>query len=192
MVALARARDLPNLSFEVWRAQDLGPALGRFDIVISTAVLHWIGAVDQPAVLRAVRSVLKPGGLFRAQFGGRGQITAARRIIAQESRRRGGVANPWYFPGPAEYRRLLRDAGFDEERGWVRILRQRRSLPDAEALRGWLRSQILIAFEPSIDRRLSAGFREAVERRALVELRRDDGTYDQDYVRLDLLAVRRD
>jgi hypothetical protein len=28
-----------------------------------------------------------------------------------------------------------------------------------------------------------------VESRAVTELRRDDGTYDQDYIRLDLLAV---
>jgi trans-aconitate methyltransferase len=192
MVATARRRSRENLRFEIWRAQDLSPELGRFDLVISTAVLHWIPAAEHPQVLRRVRSVLVPGGMFRAQFGGRGQISRARRILAAESRRRGGPPNPWYFPGPAAYRRLLAAAGFDDGDGWVRLLRQRRSLPDEEALIGWLRSQILNAYEPHIDPVDVGGFRAKVEARALRELRRPDGSYDQDYIRLDLLARRRD
>lgn len=192
MIAAAKRRAHPNLRFELWRAQDLTPELGRFDLVLSTAVLHWIPEAEHPRVLERVRAVLKPHGSFRAQFGGRGQIAGARRILAKESRRRGGPANPWFFPGPAAYRRLLAGAGFDDARGWVKLLRQRRQLPDRPALLGWLRSQILIAYTPHLEPDLAKDFRAAVEARALLELRRDDGSYDQDYVRLDLLAIRRD
>lgn len=192
MVETARRRVRANLRFELARAQDLTPGLGRFDFVISTAVLHWVPAAEHPEVLRRVHSVLAPSGTFRAQFGGRGQISRARRILAAESRRRGGPLNPWYFPGPAAYRRLLTAAGFEPGRGWVRLLWQRRSLPDEDAMIGWLRSQILNAYEPYLEPGDVGGFRAAVEARALRELRRPDGSYDQDYVRLDLLAHRRD
>jgi hypothetical protein len=54
---------------------------------------------------------------------------------------------------------------------------------------GWLRSQVLMAYLPGLpDDAARAEFTAAAERRALAELRRADGTYDQDYVRVDVLA----
>jgi trans-aconitate 2-methyltransferase len=189
MVEEARRRH-PGVEFVNGAAQELSPELGTFDLVVSTAVLHWIPSPVHTAVLRNVRSVLAPAGRFRAEFGGRGQIAAARRIMGEEVERMGlGVRPTWYFPAPAAYLRRLVAAGFSERDSWVRLRQQRRPLPDLVALRGWLRSQVTIAYTASMNDADAAEFRRRVEDRAVVELRRDDGSFDQDYVRSDLLAV---
>ena len=161
---------------------------GPFDAVLSTAALHWVPGADHPAVLRQVRDLLRPGGVLRAEFGGAGQIAATRDLLDEESTRRGGATSPWYFPSAQEYRELVVAAGLDAQE--VRLVEQRRSVPDATAVVGWLRSQVLIAYEPGLPPGALDDFRAAVERRAVTELVRPDGTYDQDYVRLYLRAVR--
>ncbi|MBD0275998.1 MAG: hypothetical protein ICV73_29235, partial [Acetobacteraceae bacterium] len=90
--------------------------------------------------------------------------------------------------GPEDYAELLDAAGLGVRDGWLRLLRQRREMPDRAAFVGWLRSQVLVAYDPVVPRDRLAEFRAAAEDRALAELRRADGSYDQDYVRLDLLA----
>lgn len=189
-IATARARhDAPNLRFARAAAQDLGAVAGpgEFDAVVSIAVLHWIPAADHPAVLAGVRRVLRDGGVFRAEFGGAGQILAARAILDTESAALGGPASPWYFPTPERYAGTVAAAGLRVHR--IGLVRQRRALPDAAALTGWLRSQILLAYLPDLPAEAHEEFRRRVETRATSELRRADGSYDQDYVRLDLLAV---
>jgi SAM-dependent methyltransferase len=154
------------------------------DVVLSVACLHWVPGADQPGVLASVRRALRPGGTFRADLGGAGQIAATRAILDEESARLGGPTGPWYFPSAEEYADLLTGAGLVPER--VRLLRQRRAVPDVV---GWLRSQVLMAYLPGLpDDAARAEFTAAAERRALAELRRADGTYDQDYVRVDVLA----
>jgi trans-aconitate methyltransferase len=180
----------PRLRFVECAAQDITPDVGSFDLAVSTAVLHWIREADHPEVLRRIHGVLRPGGVFRAEFGGQGQITRARQILDETARAMAlDVTPPWYFPAPDAYKQLLVDAGFSAARSWTVLRHQRRSVPDEDALRGWLRSQVSIAYEASMTELDAAEFRQRVESRAIVELRRDDGTYDQDYVRLDLLAV---
>jgi hypothetical protein len=70
----------------------------------------------------------------------------------------------------------------------VRCNGQRRAFDEA-SLRGWLHSQVLNAYEAGIDPEEHAAFRAAVDAR-IGELRRWDGTFDQTWVRLDLLARR--
>lgn len=189
MIEEARRRH-PAVEFIELPAQELTPALGRFDLVISTAVLHWVPSHLHPSVLRNVHGVLRPTGTFRAEFGGRGQIAAARRIMGEELERMGLRVRPsWYFPSPPAYLRRLVAAGFSAEGSWVRLRHQRRPLADVAALRGWLRSQVTIAYTSAMNGADAEEFVRRVESRAEVELRRDDGSYDQDYVRTDLLAV---
>jgi trans-aconitate 2-methyltransferase len=191
MVAIARSRaGSPLLRFEVCRAQELHRAVpaGSVDVVVSVACLHWVPAADHPAVLAGVRRALRPDGLFRAEFGGRGQIGAVHTLLDEESARHGGGGSVWFFPGVEDYAALLDAAGLDVRDGRLRLLRQRRALPDRAAFVGWLRSQVLVAYDASVPAGRLADFRAAAEERALAELRRADGSYDQDYVRLDLLA----
>lgn len=191
MIEAASARSRPNLSFAVLSAQqvDLPSVGGRpFHLVVSTAMLHWIPEDQHPGVLSAIRRVLRPGGVFRAEFGGHGQIAVARRILNTESARLGGPVDPYYFPDADTYRRLLAEAGFHFEPVDVRTVPQRRPLPDQPAVIGWLRSQVSIAWETGLPDHAVDRFRARVERRATEELRRADGSYDQDYIRLYVTA----
>jgi trans-aconitate methyltransferase len=194
MVAAARLRsEDPRLSFQVCRAQDVADLVGResFDLVVSRAALHRVPATDHPAVLSAVFSVLRPGGVFRAEFGGTGQIAALLRILDTEVAACGGPRAPWFLPGPEDYRPLLLDAGFRvNPDGWVCLLHQRRQFRTETDLIRLLRSQVLLAYEAGLPVYAVAEFRRRAEERAIRELRRADGSFDQDFVRLDLSAHR--
>lgn len=194
MVAAARLRsEDPRLSFQVCRAQDVAALAGEesFDLVVSRAALHWVPGADHPAVLSAVFSVLRPGGVFRAEFGGTGQIAALLRILDAEVVACGGRSAPWFLPGPEDYRPLLLDAGFQVvPDGWVCLLHQRRAFRTETDLIRLLRGQVLLAYEAGLPVYAVAEFRRRVEERAIRELRRPDGSFDQDFVRLDLSVHR--
>ena len=186
----APAGDPEGLRFLVGRAQDLAGLVppGGFDVAVSVAVLHWVPGPEHPAVLAGIARALRPGGVLRVDMGGRGQIEAARAVLDEVSRRHGGPASPWYFPDPAAYAPLLRSAGFEVRR--ARLLAQRRRFGDRAALAGWLRSQVLPAYLGGIPGPGREPFVEEAVREAARVLRRADGSYDQDYVRLDVLAER--
>jgi trans-aconitate methyltransferase len=192
MVAAAADRfGSPSLRFAVCRVQELDRAVpaGSVDAVFSVAALHWAPAAEHPRLLRQVRRVLRRDGLFRAEFGGRGQIGAVKAILDEESARLGGGPAGWYFPAPEDYRPLLADGGFAVPAdGWVRSLRQVREFPEPVGMLGWLRSQTFPAYEPVLPAGALAEFRARSEERAVAELRRADGSYDIDFVRLDLLV----
>ena len=185
-----------NLSFMTWDARRLDELAGSaaapadgFDLVVSVATLHWISASDHPAVFRGVRRVLRPGGTLRAEFGGTGQIAQTRAILDDVSASLGGPTSPWNFPAPDEVATLLRASGFDLSAGWTRLVDQTRSLPTEAAFAGWLTSQVLIAYEAVMEPTMATSFRSRALERCLRECRRPDGTFDQRYVRLDLLAT---
>jgi trans-aconitate 2-methyltransferase len=191
MVAVARQRNTAaNVEFAVCPAQELSRAAapGRFAAVVSVAMLHWAPAADHPGILGNVARALRPGGVFRAQFGGHGQVAAVQAVLDGVSAAHGGGTAPWFFPTPAEYRALLAGAGLDPARGWVRLITQRRDFPTGTAFLGWLRSQALNAYEPTLPPAARRAFRAEAEERALVELPTADGSYDLDFIRLDLLA----
>jgi trans-aconitate 2-methyltransferase len=182
-------RHQPGAEFLVGRAQDVGSLFppDSFDSVVSVATLHWVPAGDQPAMLDGVRSVLRDGGVLRIDMGGAGQIAAARAVLDAVSARFGGPASPWYFPEPDEYAALLRAAGLVVRR--ARLECQRRAFADPAALEGWLRSQVLPAYLPGIAPERRTSFTTACIAEGTARLRRPNGGYDQDYVRLDVLAV---
>lgn len=194
MIRVAAEGDpVANVDFRAVQAQELADAVpaDSCDAVVSVATLHWVPEADHAGVLAAIARILRPGGLFRADFGGAGQIAATREILDEEARASGATApTRWFFPEPAAYRALLTAAGLRVDGGWVRLLRQRRSMPDAGALRGWLRSQIPLAYDTVVPADRLAQFRVSAESRVLAETRRADGTFDQEYVRMDLLAFR--
>jgi trans-aconitate 2-methyltransferase len=192
MVAIARQRnEAAHVRFEVCGAQDLDRVAmaGRYDAVISVAVLHWIPPADHPGVLRQVRRALRRGGTFRAEFGGHGQIATVRAVLDEESIRHGGRPSNWYFPTPDEYAPLLAEAGLKTDQGgWIRLVAQRRELPDATAFLGWLRSQVLVGYDAVVPAAARRAFRQAAEERAVAECADPDGRFGLEYIRLDLLG----
>ena len=72
----------------------------------------------------------------------------------------------------------------------ARLVTQRRPVPDAAAFEGWLRSTVVLGYLAGIRRATPDRLhREAVDA-ALRALRNSDDSYDQDFVRVDLMAVR--
>lgn len=193
MVGVAAARHrAANLRFERCAAQQVGAEFepGSVDAIVSVACLHWVPGAEHPAMLSGFAAVLRPGGAFRVDFGGYGQIAAPRVILDEESEAVGGPTDPWYFPRPEDYRPVLEAAGFTLDDGHVQLRHQRRSFPDVEAMIGMLRSQTYPAYEGGMTPEARATFRHGVEERAPRELLRHDGTYDMDFVRMDVFAQR--
>lgn len=190
-----------NVAFTQLRAQQLdeiksvqlasgGRSGPPFDLVVSVATLHWVPATDHRAVYRSIFDLLVPGATFRADFGGAGQIGAVREVLDEESTALGGASSPWYFPDADIVRQDLEATGYLVGDGFVRLITQRRSVPDATAMIGWLDSQVLIAYQPSLDDAQYEIFRERSIERLLSRGPRDDGTFDQDYIRVDLLVSK--
>jgi trans-aconitate methyltransferase len=188
----AQAVKRDQVELRLGRLERLDELLGEqtFDAAISRATLHWVAREDHPGLLRAVAAHLRPHGFFRAEFGGRGQMQQALALFDDVSERFGGPRSPWCFPDADEYRELVVEAGLDPAQGFVRLVPQRRSMPTFEALVGFLRSQAFVGYETRLSADAQPRFREQAEARASVELRRPDGSYDLEFVRLDLLARR--
>jgi trans-aconitate methyltransferase len=192
-VARASAKRSANVRLVVGRLQDLDEVLQdeSFHAAVSRATLHWVPKEEHPALLRVVRKHLRPGGFLRAEFGGRGQMQDALSMLDEVSESLGGPVSPWFFPEADEYADLVDEAGLTAEGGFVRLLPQRRAMPTFEALRGFLRSQAFVGYEMGLRSETRTVFREVAESRAARELRRSDGSYDLEFVRLDLLAFTR-
>ena len=127
----------------VGEARDDVGRLG-FDAVFSNAVLHWIPEAEE--VIAGIARVLKPGGRFVAEFGGKGNIQQLvrgfQRAFAALGMRPPPGVSPWFYPSVAEYAGLLEKHGLevreaslfdrptvleDGERGlenWIRVFRQ--------------------------------------------------------------------
>lgn len=194
MIAEAETRALPNQRFVVAPAQAIDEVVAdeaRFDVAFSRAVLHWVPAPEVPGIYAAAARALKPGGWFRVDCGGIGNVPAVVALFDDVARPLGGPACPWNFADPGSAMAWLEAAGLDHEadgQGFVRTLAQRRRF-DEQSIRGWMHSQAIAAYTETIPAEHHEAFVAGVEDR-IDELRRPDGTFDQTYVRLDLLARR--
>lgn len=115
-IALAKKRELPDLSFAVAGSDDLSSfASGSFDRVYSNYVFHWI---DRKAeTLREIYRVLKPGGRVGISTGDKGQPSRLRKLIRKSIREALGEVPPELFVSPFrlsphELRTLAEQAGF--------------------------------------------------------------------------------
>ena len=138
---------------------ELPPDLvGKWDKIFSNATLHWCSR-DPLAVLISVHHLLKEGGLFVAEMGGCGNIAGmnsslyiheamvvehrfyvqgVRDALHTALRKRGNdpvARDPWFYPTPDQYMRLLRSANlvplqvslhprvtpFADLDGWIRL-----------------------------------------------------------------------
>lgn len=81
-----------------------------YDAVFTNAALHWVRSPR--TVIDSAKEVLRPGGRFVGEFGGHGNMAAVRVAMHSALWRRGVdplQVDPWYFPTPTEYRRLLEE-----------------------------------------------------------------------------------
>jgi trans-aconitate methyltransferase len=197
MLDAARVDAAPNQSFVLGPVQDLGrlfpgPAAdGSFSAVSSRAALHWVPAADHPGVLAEAFRLVEPGGWLRIECGGAGNVITIVETFDRIAAGYGGPTAPWTFLDAGRYLEMTEEAGFTlGSDGYVRTVAQRRRF-DRESLTGWLRSQAIEAYAIGIDPARRDEFRDEVVAR-VDEFVHHDGTYDQTYVRLDLLVRKPD
>lgn len=190
LLAIAGQDALHNQRFLVGRAQDLATLIEppEVDAIVSRAALHWVPADDHPRMLSGMFAVLRPGGFLRIEMGGAGNIEQVARVLGEIALGHGGPQHPWSFPTDRDYRVLVEAAGFHiGGEGFIGLERQHREFDEA-AFSGWLHSQVLNAFETGFNDVQRAAFRTQVAER-MTDLRSDEG-WDQEFVRLQLLAFK--
>lgn len=178
MIKAARARGLDAHVAD-------GQALtfnSEFDAAFSNAALHWM--LDPEGVANGVFRALRPGGRFVGEMGGEGNIATLRSGLRAELIERGyelPADDPQFYASVAEFRRIYAAAGFNEID--ARIIPRETDLPNGIApwvltfRAGWLD----VAGVPEEERQDIAW---AVARRLEPKLRRPDGSWFADYVRL--------
>jgi trans-aconitate methyltransferase len=183
MIQQAREQ-YPSLRFEVMDAREL-TFPGPFDAVFSNATLHWIK--EPQKVIAAIAKILRPGGRFVAEFGGKGNV-AELTVAVQRACRRLSLSVPapdaWYFPSVAEYSTQLERHGLEVT--YAYLFDRPTPLEDGErGLQNWL-NMFGSAFGdpfPTSDANLLV----AIEQEARPALYRD-GHWAMDYRRLRIVA----
>ncbi|HEX5466566.1 MAG TPA: class I SAM-dependent methyltransferase [Candidatus Limnocylindrales bacterium] len=187
MLAAARGHEARNLSFVQAPAEALDDVIApdSVDLVVSRAMLHWLRPSAYPRVFAAVFRVLRPGGWYHSESAGAGNVHA---IVARTDALadRLGLPRPTPFPDAGVVFDQLEAAGFLIPTDGVRTVAQRRAM-DRAALIGMLRSQVAVVLIREADPDRSSEVAEAMAAEADT-VRRSDGSWDQTFVRLDLLV----
>ncbi|WP_298671146.1 trans-aconitate 2-methyltransferase [uncultured Sphingomonas sp.] len=178
MIAAARARGL-DARVMSGDALDFDSA---FDAAFSNAALHWMR--DAGAVAHGVARALKPGARFVGEMGGAGNCAALWEGINAELAERGHAvpqsALHWY-PGVDEFTRVYRDAGFTD----IAAELIPRPTPLPSGARGWVTTFMPGAFAAAgIEPAAHGAIADAIDARLADRLRRPDGGWIADYVRL--------
>ena len=189
MLESARRYAGGNLSFVQGSAEAVAEVVdvGSVDLVVSRAMLHWLPADVRRRFFGAVLQVLRPGGVMHAEGAGVGNIRNINALLTDLAERH-RIPPPPPFPDTSEVFEEVELAGFDVPPGGVHAVAQRRRF-SAEQLAALLRSQAVLVLTRHVTPDHAAMIAcEAVEE--MDRLRRHDGTFDQTFVRLDVLARR--
>jgi trans-aconitate methyltransferase len=189
MLEAARGKYAPNMTVERLDITDLHFE-AEFDLVFSNATLHWIH--HHGALLSRIHRALRPGGILRAQFGADGNcpnlIECVHRQMAIPlfAEALAGFRWPWYFPSLADYEGLLGASPFTEWRAWTE--NRDRHFPTAEAIVGWIDNPSLIPFMQALPVDLRKPFRDGVVEAMLARTHQPDGTYLEQFRRMNVWA----
>lgn len=186
MIAQAREK-YPALRFEVMDARELA-LNGRFDAVFSNATLHWINEPER--VITGIMKLLKPGGRFVAEFGGKGNTGELLKAVERIRTKRawpGPMPHPWYYPTIAEYSALVEKHGLEVT--YAMLFDRPTPLDDGESgLRNWL-DMFGASFMASLSESTRNQLKDEIERELRPILFRD-GHWVMDYRRLRIVAKR--
>ncbi len=157
----------------------------RFDAVFTNAALHWMKQAEQ--VVEGVAQTLKPGGRFVGEFGGKGNVETIRQALHAALRKRNidpWQVDPWYYASPEEYTGLLNRHGFTVE--YIELIPRPTQLPGD--ILGWLET-FAQPFSKSVKESERVGYLTEVGTHLEPTLKRPDGKWDADYVRLRFRAI---
>lgn len=156
-----------------------------FDAVFTNAVLHWVQPPGK--VAEGVAKCLKQGGRFVGEFGGKGNVETIRAVLHTALRRRGAdpwSVDPWYYPAPEEYSELLSQSGFTVD--YCELIPRPTKLPGD--ILDWL-GVFAQPFTNSLPESARESFLKEVRAAVQPALRKSDGSWFADYVRLRFKAV---
>ncbi|MDX6346393.1 MAG: trans-aconitate 2-methyltransferase [Streptomyces sp.] len=153
------------------------PLREEVDAVSSVATFHWIP--DHAALFAHIAAVLRPGGRFVAECGGRGNIATVSAAVDDVL---GPQPAVWNFAGVAETEQRLRDAGFTGIE--VGLLPDPARLEPGEQLRSYLAVVVLGGQLERLPEDEREAFVDAVADRLPEPV--------VDYVRLTISATRAD
>jgi trans-aconitate methyltransferase len=161
--------------------------LGWLDAVFSNAVLHWIPEAEE--VIAGVARVLKPGGRFVAEFGGKGNtqklVAGFQRAFAALGTQPPEEVGPWFYPSVAEYAGMLERHGLEVRE--ASLFDRPTVLEEGErGLENWIRV-FRKTFVEKMGAENAARWIQEVERQCRGELFRD-GSWVLDYRRLRIAA----
>lgn len=180
---------IAELEFIRASAQDLDESVphSSADVVLSRAMLHWLPLDAYPTVFGTVGRVLKPGGWFHSESGGAGDVPRVVKLVDEVAARFGLPSLPASrtreWGSSWSRRRASRSPTKGTYHRPATSVHEGRN-PRVRPLPGPL--VVLTRDAPEQQR-------EEVIDTALSEidrLRRADGTYDQTFVRLEILARR--
>jgi trans-aconitate methyltransferase len=180
-VQAARQRGLNAL---VMNGQQMG-FKHSFDAVFSNAALHWMKLPER--VIEEVSNLLTPGGRFVGEFGGKGNVQTIRAALHAGLRKRRidpWLVDPWYYPSPEEYTVLLQKYGFAVD--YVELIPRPTQLPGD--IVDWL-GIFAQPFTHSLHQSERGNFLREIRNSVEPTLRKSDGTWFADYVRLRFKAV---
>jgi trans-aconitate methyltransferase len=182
-IKAARQRDLNAL---VMNGQQMG-FKRSFDAVFSNAALHWMKLPER--VIGEVSNLLTAGGRFVGEFGGEGNVETLRAALHAGLLRQGidpRTIDPWYFPSPAEYSSVLNKCGFTVE--YIELIPRPTQLPGD--ILDWL-GIFAQPFTNSLQESERENFLREIRNAVEPTLRKSDGHWFADYVRLRFKALAR-
>lgn len=159
-----------------------------FDAVFSNATLHWIN--NQTEAIRCIYNVLKPGGRFVFEMGGKDNIkgiaNAVKKVMVEEGLAEMLPETFWFFPSVAEYAALLEKQGFMIDSALY--FTRETELVGEDGMKDWLKMFCSFFFK-----KFSAEQTEVVLNKSVEYLRPShykNGTWYADYVRLRMKATK--
>ena len=171
--------------------------LPPFDKVFSNAALHWIlsDPLYRDDVFRGVHSVLKDGGDFVFEMGGKGNVAEMRAALLEAISKRVDAktareADPWFFPDEEWMRAVLERHGFVVEKMELEERPTRVEEGKGGGIEGWVRlmgSKFFDVVGKEGEEVREECIREAVGRLER-ECRMEGGAHLIGYVRLRALA----
>ncbi|WP_119343980.1 class I SAM-dependent methyltransferase [Facilibium subflavum] len=180
-------KHFPDIDFIYHNAEKPFPfAHNHFDAVFSNAALHWMH--DAKAVINNVFDILKPGGRFVFEMGGKGNIQTILSDVEKIAQSLDVVETKAfnYYPSLSEYSSLLEQNGFRVT--YAIHFDRPTKLQGQEGLRNWV-SVFREGLLQQIPQNQHEAFFNQLEK-ALRPTLYYDNTWHADYVRLRMVAIK--
>jgi len=190
--ARERHRHQTNVSF---RTLDINHLCceNEFDVVFSNAALHWVH--DHKQLMANVHRALKPQGLIRFNFAGKGHCIGLMQILTKTMAKPEfaplftDFSWPWNMATIKDTSELIVDTGFNGVKVWkeneeIRFL-------DQDTLVSWMDHLSLVPFLTAMkDRQQAQQFRNRVVEHMIQQMRQPDDTFVEVSCRLNVQAVK--